>query len=185
MYRRSNQTHNTLLIPDQLGSCSPALKPTGKPEIAANSPSWNWNRSILETSHSNLSSNNMDDLMDVAPHIHLFNEVHKEFFRRTALKLENDLDCEELYFLLYQDIRQHPAVYFDVVFELNDIYSERCAGMLCSLANILRRKNELKLCLEVLEMNLRILKIYQDRCLPAPYPRRRRRVQRGACASVL
>lgn len=108
----------------------------------------------------------MEDLLDVAPHIHLFNEVHTEFFRRSAFGGESDFCCEELYFILYMDIQQHPAIYMEVIFEMNDIYAERCAGIMAVLAKILRNKGKPKSCLHVLRLQGQILKAYQSLVLP-------------------
>ena len=110
----------------------------------------------------------MEDLLEVTPHIHLFNEVHTEFYRRTAMSCESDFCCEELYFLLYTDIRQHPSIYMDVMFQMNDIYAERCAGIIGTLANILRHKGKPKACLHVLELQGQILKKYQALVVPFP-----------------
>jgi hypothetical protein len=119
--------------------------------------------------------NTMENLLEVAPHLHLFNEVHKEYFMRSALTIENDLDCEDLYILLYHDIVQNPTVYFQVIFTMGDIYSERCVGMLCTLASILRQKDKGKKCLQVLELTDQILEKYQAFSMPTSASLRGRR----------
>ena len=111
-------------------------------------------------------TNAIEDLLDVAPHIHLFNEVHTEFFRRSAFGGESDACCEELYFILYVDIQQHPAIYMEAIFEMNDIYAERCAGIMGVLAKILRNKGKPKSCLHVLQLQGQILKKYQALAMP-------------------
>lgn len=104
----------------------------------------------------------MEDLLDVAPHIHLFNEVHTEYYWRTAMSCECDLQCEPLYYLLFDDIRRHSEIYFNVLFQMNDIYVERCAGMLYTLASILRHRGKLQECLKVLHINRGVIRRYQE-----------------------
>ncbi|CAB9504623.1 expressed unknown protein [Seminavis robusta] len=107
-----------------------------------------------------------EDLLLVAPHLHLFNEVHTEYVRRRTKHCHEDMDCEELYTLLFRDIRRHASVYVHVLFQMNDLYAEKCSVILCILAHILRIKGKNEPCRQVLDLlDGTVLKVYQQRAL--------------------
>jgi hypothetical protein len=128
----------------------------------------------------------MEDLLEVAPHLQLFNEVHTEYFRLTALACQEDLASEEIYDVLFRDVSRHSSVYFQVIFEMNDIYAERCSLMLCTFANILRKKGNTRKCQAVLQLlEHKILKAYQESALPLSSSNRPRRHRRRSNPSQI
>jgi MYND finger len=109
----------------------------------------------------------MEDLLMISPHLHLFNEIHTEYFRLTAMACQEDLAYEELYDVLFRDVSRHPSIYFQVIFGMNDIYAERCSLILCTYADILRKKGKIKKCQTVLQLlQHHVLKAYQATALP-------------------
>ena len=93
------------------------------------------------------------------PHMEKLMQAHR-IFDDTA----TNTDQERPYHVLYEDIRQHEAFWFERVFceQVGPVPAEWTVGILGTLATIRRDRGDVAKCLEVLELDERVLNAYRD-----------------------
>jgi hypothetical protein len=86
--------------------------------------------------------------------------AHKYFETGPSIFGYSNLDFERLYAELYQDIRDHKDIWFNEIFPIADKYSERCVGILGTLATIRRQRGQVQDCLEILALDEKVLGVF-------------------------
>lgn len=69
---------------------------------------------------------------------------------------------ERTYHTLYLDIINHEDFWFSTIFSASSVFCEWTVGILGTLATIRRQRGDVQKCLEVLEIDKRVLKLYQS-----------------------
>lgn len=74
----------------------------------------------------------------------------------------NYTHSEAVYHQLYEDIRDNPSIWFDQVFPRDAMYAEWTLKIVGTLATIRRQRGQVQDCLDILKLDVRVLKVYQS-----------------------